>query len=132
VVRRTLGRAARFETITGMKLYQWNSIGLEQLNPLFARKVVHGANLTIARVELKKDCAVPEHSHINEQITIIESGALKFSIGGGEQILRAGDVMVIPPHLPHGVVALEDTVAMDVFAPAREDWQRGDDAYLRR
>ncbi len=32
---------------------------------------------------------------------------------------------------PHRVVALEDSVAMDVFAPVREDWLRGDDAYLR-
>jgi quercetin dioxygenase-like cupin family protein len=114
-----------------MKLYQWNTMEREQLNPRFARTALHGANLTIARVELKQNCVVPEHSHVNEQITIIESGALKFSIDGGEQIMRAGDVMVIPPYLPHGVVALEDTVAMDVFAPAREDWQRGDDAYLR-
>jgi hypothetical protein len=30
------------------------------------------------------------------------------------------------------VEALEDTVALDIFTPAREDWIRGDDAYLRR
>jgi hypothetical protein len=30
------------------------------------------------------------------------------------------------------VIALEDTVALDLFAPRREDWIRGDDAYLRR
>jgi hypothetical protein len=29
-------------------------------------------------------------------------------------------------------VALEDTVVTDVFAPRREDWIAGDDAYLRR
>jgi hypothetical protein len=30
------------------------------------------------------------------------------------------------------VEALEDTVALDIFTPAREDWISGDDAYLRR
>jgi hypothetical protein len=30
------------------------------------------------------------------------------------------------------VEALEDTVVLDIFTPAREDWIRGDDAYLRR
>jgi hypothetical protein len=30
------------------------------------------------------------------------------------------------------VEALEDTIVIDVFAPVREDWVRGDDAYLRR
>jgi hypothetical protein len=34
--------------------------------------------------------------------------------------------------VPHKVVALEDTVVVDVFSPARDDWQRGDDAYLRK
>jgi quercetin dioxygenase-like cupin family protein len=33
--------------------------------------------------------------------------------------------------VPHGVEALEDSVVVDVFSPAREDWIRGDDAYLR-
>jgi len=115
-----------------MKLYQWNTMEQEQMNPLFGRKAIHGANLTIARVELKRDCLVPQHSHVNEQITMMESGALKFAIDGGERILRAGDILVIPPHMPHAVVALEDSVAVDIFSPAREDWQRGDDAYLRR
>ena len=29
------------------------------------------------------------------------------------------------------VEALEDSVAVDLFAPVREDWRRGEDAYLR-
>jgi len=29
------------------------------------------------------------------------------------------------------VEALEDSLAVDVFSPVREDWIRGDDAYLR-
>jgi quercetin dioxygenase-like cupin family protein len=38
---------------------------------------------------------------------------------------------VIPGNVPHRVEALEDSVVFDVFAPRREDWIRGDDAYLR-
>jgi hypothetical protein len=30
------------------------------------------------------------------------------------------------------VETLEDSVVVDVFSPAREDWMKGDDAYLRR
>ena len=88
--------------------------------------------MTIARLEIQEGAVVPEHSHVNEQVTMVERGALKFSIEGQEQIVRAGEVLVIPPNAPHGVVALEDTVVVDLFAPAREDWIRGDDAYLRR
>jgi hypothetical protein len=34
--------------------------------------------------------------------------------------------------VPHQVIALQDTVVVDVFSPCREDWLRGDDAYLRK
>jgi quercetin dioxygenase-like cupin family protein len=88
--------------------------------------------VTIARLEIQKGATVPEHNHVNEQVSLVESGALQFSIDGQERIVRAGEVLVIPPEAKHGVVALEDTVVVDMFSPAREDWIRGDDAYLRR
>ena len=47
-------------------------------------------------------------------------------------MLRAGEMLEIPPHVPHSVEALEDSVAVDLFAPVREDWRRGADAYLRK
>ena len=37
-------------------------------------------------------------------------------------MVGAGESLVIPPNVPHGVVALEDTVVTDVFTPRREDW----------
>src|SRR5437588_8901957 len=115
-----------------MNHHGWNQMEQEQLNPRVARRAIHGNNLTIARLEIQKDAIVPEHSHVNEQVSMVERGALKFSIEGQELIVRAGEVLVIPPHAPHGVVALEDTIVVDMFTPAREDWIRGDDAYLRR
>jgi quercetin dioxygenase-like cupin family protein len=43
-----------------------------------------------------------------------------------------GQVLELKPHLPHGVEVLEDAVVLDLFTPPREDWIRGDDAYLRK
>jgi len=103
----------------------------EPLNPLVGRKMLHGLNATIARIRLLKGAVVPMHSHPNEQISMVESGALRFTIEGEERVLRAGDVVIIPPDVPHTVEALEDSLAVDLFSPPREDWIRGDDAYLR-
>jgi quercetin dioxygenase-like cupin family protein len=75
---------------------------------------------------------VPLHHHVNQQVTMLKSGALQFDMGGETIILRAGEVLVIPPNLPHRVEALEESTATDLFTPAREDWIRGDDAYLRK
>ena len=115
-----------------MQLYNWNTMEPEQLNARITRKVLHSANLTIARLELLKHATVPEHNHVQEQVATVERGALKFFMEGREQIVRSGESLAIPSGVPHAVEALEDTIVVDVFSPAREDWIRGDDAYLRR
>ena len=115
-----------------MNLYDWNRMEAEQLNPGLRRKAIHTQNMTIARLEILKSAVVPEHHHVHEQVATVESGALKFYIDGGEQIVRAGESIAIPPNVPHSVEAMEDSVVVDIFAPSRDDWQRGDDSYLRR
>lgn len=115
-----------------MTHYDWNSMPAEQLNPRITRRTVHTQNLTIARLQIAKDAVVPEHAHVNEQVATVERGVLRFHIDGREVILAAGQSLAIPPNVPHSVVALEDTTVVDIFSPRREDWIRGEDAYLRK
>lgn len=110
----------------------WNSVPLEQLNPLFQRHFVVGQEIMLARVLMKKGCIVPEHSHHNEQLTYILEGTLKFWIDGREIVVKAGETLCIPSNMPHKAEALEDTVDLDVFSPPREDWINKSDHYLRR
>jgi quercetin dioxygenase-like cupin family protein len=95
------------------------------------RQFIVGSNVMLARILLKKGAHVPLHSHPNEQIAYILEGCLKFVIDGREVIVRAGEVLCIPPHVPHEAFALEDTVDLDIFNPPRQDWIDKDDAYLR-
>lgn len=115
-----------------MKHYQWTGIPAEKMNPLVTRQVIHGDTVTIAKLVLLKGSHVPTHSHINEQLSMIESGSLRFNVDGREIVVRAGETLVIPPLVPHSATADEDCTATDVFSPIREDWIRGDDAYLRK
>ncbi len=116
-----------------MNHYRWGEIEHEQMNPLFARRVIHGEHLTLARVFLKKGCQVPMHSHQNEQISNVLEGRLRFEIGDQKQekIVGPGELLQIPPNVPHRAEALDDCVCLDIFTPVREDWLRGEDAYLR-
>ncbi len=113
----------------------WSSIPPEQLSPLLTRQFVTGQQAMLARIHLKKGCIVPRHTHANEQIAFILSGALRFSVGeegsATDYIVRGGEVLVLPGHVPHLAEALEDTENLDIFAPPRQDWISGDDAYLR-
>jgi len=115
-----------------MPQYNWPEVTLEILNPLVSRLVIHTEKLTIAQLMLKKGAIVPLHHHENEQVTMMQSGALRFEIAGESVVIRGGDMLTIPPNAPHMVETLEDSVATDVFTPRREDWIRGDDAYLRK
>ncbi len=115
-----------------MEHYNWAAIEEEKLNPLLGRKMIHTGAMTIAQIWLGKGCVVPEHQHTNQQTTMVRSGVLKLEIDGETTVLKAGDVMVIPSNVRHRFEALEESTATDLFIPQREDWMRGDDAYLRK
>lgn len=114
------------------KHHVWSKVELETLNPLLQRQLVTGTNVMLGRILLKKGCVVPLHSHHNEQLSYVIEGALRFRIHGKDTVVHAGEVLTIPPHVPHLVKALRDSVTLDVFHPPRMDWINKTDAYLRK
>ena len=115
--------------------YRWDSMKKERVSDMLERRLITGDRMMLAHVYLKKGCIVPKHSHENEQLTYILEGALKFWIGDDESeeiTVRAGEVLLIPSHLPHKAEALEETLDVDVFSPPRQDWLDKKDDYLRR
>lgn len=115
--------------------FRWSDIPEERVTDTISRKLITGDGMMIAHVYLKKEALVPQHSHHNEQITYIISGALHFYIGADraqEIIVRAGEVLHIPSHVPHEARALEDTLDVDVFNPPRQDWLDGTDSYFHK
>jgi quercetin dioxygenase-like cupin family protein len=115
-----------------MQVHNWQGIEKEQLNPLYTRQVIHSDTMTVVRVHFKKGCEVAEHSHPNEQVSMVEQGALKFVMDGVEQVVRPGGVVRIAPNLLHSVQAIEDCVMVEVFSPRRQDWIDAADANVRK
>jgi len=114
-----------------VKLVRWTEIETEHLNPLLERQFISTAGVTLARFLLRKGVVVPEHSHPNEQLAYVLEGALRFTVAGETMVVRAGEVLCIPPNVPHQAEALEDTIDLDVFVPSRADWEGGGSGYLR-
>ena len=114
-----------------MDHYNWAAIPEEKLNELASRWVIHTPRMTIARMWLAKGAIVPWHHHVNEQVTMLKSGLLRFETPEKEVLVRPGEALCIPPDLPHRIEALEESMATDLFTPAREDWMQGEDGYLR-
>ena len=113
------------------KFIAWKDVERERLNPSIDREMVHGQQIMLARVFIKKGGHVPLHHHANEQLTYILEGALRFAIDGKEIVVHAGEVLCIPSNMPHEAWAEEDTLDLDVFTPPREDWLGKTDDYLR-
>jgi unsaturated pyranuronate lyase len=109
----------------------WNDVEVEPMNPLLLRQYVSGDKLTVARVELKKGAVVARHSHENEQVTCVLTGALTLRFPDQEITLRPGEILCIPGHLPHEAEAPEDCTVLDIFSPPRTDWVANQDAYMR-
>ena len=115
--------------------FRWEDMPRERVTDLIDRRVITGDGMMIAHVYLKQGSVVPRHRHVNEQITYILEGALRFRIGEGgaeEVTVAAGEVLHIPSNVWHEATALEDTLDVDVFSPPRRDWLDGTDSYFHR
>ncbi|GLR70259.1 cupin domain-containing protein [Agaribacter marinus] len=97
------------------------------------RQFISGQNGMLAWFTLAKGAEVPWHTHEAEQISHVISGEMILTVGIDEKEyrLKRGDIIVIPPHVPHKGRALVDTVEIDVFSPIRKDWLEGTDQYLQ-
>lgn len=112
----------------------WKDVELETVNASMRRRIVTGEKMTIAKIYFDDGFIVPMHSHHNEQITQVVKGKMKFVFDGDEpeeMLLSAGDVVVIPPHVPHQATCIGDVEEIDMWAPRRDDWLDGTDNYLR-
>ncbi|MEM1936587.1 MAG: cupin domain-containing protein [Candidatus Caldarchaeum sp.] len=112
---------------------KWDEVDWERVRSDVWRRVVFGEKMTVAQMRLLKGARVAMHKHHNEQVAYVLEGRVKFVFEGGfERVVDAGGVMVIPPNVEHAAEALEDSLVADIFAPPREDWLKGEDAYLKK
>jgi quercetin dioxygenase-like cupin family protein len=84
---------------------------------------IEGERMTLALVELAPDSTVPGHRHENEQLGMVISGSVTFTIGHETRQLGPGGTWRIPSDTPHQVsVGPDGAVVIDIFAPTRTDW----------
>lgn len=117
------------------QLFKWDQIPREKLNNLLERQMITGDRVMLTHVYMKKGAVVPMHQHENEQMSYLLEGRLRFWVGSEEDpplIVQAGEVLHLPSNVPHKAEAVEDSLAIDVFSPPRQDWLDGTDDYLRR
>ncbi len=113
-----------------MLAVRWEGVEREKIHDGVVRQVVWGQQGTMARFRFARGTHVSPHAHAAEQFTCMVEGAMRIRIEQDELTLRAGDILIVPPHAQHEVWVLENAVVLDFFAPAREDWKEGRHQYL--
>lgn len=86
------------------------------------RTLVHGAATLLTEFRLRRGAALPRHAHPHEQTGYLVSGHMRLSVGGESFDARPGASWTIPGGVEHGAEVLEDSIAVEVFSPVREDY----------
>ena len=85
--------------------------------------LVTSQNMIISFLTMKAGSIFEIHSHPQEQIMIVISGYCDEVIGDKIYRVKEGDVLRLPPNVPHGAFLRDvDCRAIDIFSPVRSDY----------
>ncbi len=94
----------------------------DELKGIQRKTLAYGKHTLMTEFVLKKGSVLPKHQHPHEQTGYLVKGRMRVSLETEEYEAQAGDSWCIPGGAEHGAVALEDSVAIEVFSPVREDY----------
>lgn len=86
------------------------------------KTLVHGVETLLARFKLTKGALLPSHTHPHEQTGYLVSGRIKLYMGSKCYNVGPNDAWCIESGVEHRAEILEDSVAIEVFSPVREDY----------
>lgn len=86
------------------------------------RTLVFGDRTLMTEFVLARNSTLPSHSHPYEQTGYLVKGHMVLRIGETEHDTLAGDAWCIPANVIHGAETAEDSVAVEVFSPVRQDY----------
>ena len=112
-----------------MPVFKYANMPVARPGPNMLRREAHSDHLMMTVIDFVDgpSPAVPPHRHPHEQISYVVAGRVRFILGEGEErtatLVEAGDVIVVPPDVPHAVETLTETARLiDCFYPLREDF----------
>lgn len=91
--------------------------------PGLRRQVLaHSNAMMLVRHEMRKGWRGAAHRHPHEQLVYVISGRIRVIVDGDAIEASTGDNFIVSSNVEHQATALEDSVVLDVFCPAREDY----------
>ena len=113
----------RHDDLPDAKHVSWDGIPVERVAEGIERQVAWGERLMLCRVRFAPHVAVGVHTHLHEQMSVVQKGSARFTVGDQSRVLSAGEAIIFPSQVAHGVTMLdEEVIILDVFTPVREDF----------
>ena len=100
----------------------WKDVPTERAGDGIERQTIHGDRQTLVRYWYAPGAVFPTHAHPEEQMTVVLSGRITFTVGNENVALGPGEVATIPGRVPHGatVAGNEPVETLNTLSPRRE------------
>lgn len=95
---------------------------IKVLDGVERKTLVFGTRTLLTEFMLEKGKVLPMHKHPNEQTGYLVSGHIVLIIAGERFDMQPGDSWAIPGDVEHGAEIIENSIAIEVFSPLREDY----------
>ena len=94
------------------------------LAPGVTAKIASGERTMLSLVTFAPDAVVPTHSHPHEQMGMMVSGTMEFTIAGETRVFSGNELYLVPGGVSHSATAGPGgAVALDAFSPPREEYR---------
>ena len=106
--------------------YFWNpeNIAPKVLAPGVTARIASGEKMMFSLVTLAPNAVVPTHSHPHEQMGMMVSGTMEFTIEGETRVLSGSGMVFVPGGVPHAAKAGPGgAVALEAFSPPKEEFK---------
>jgi len=100
----------------------WQETSHERLDPKLSQQVFTSKNVMVVNYVYDPGLEFEEHSHPQEQVTIVQSGRLLLTVAGEKVELKAGDICSVFPNVRHSSIVVGDdrVEAICIFTPISE------------
>lgn len=113
---------SELSTPQGLLLPDASDVCTEPEPGLERQVLVHSPAMMLVRHRMRKGWRGTPHKHPHEQMVYVVSGRIQTTVHGVVHEAAAGDNFIVESNVEHEATALEDSVVLDIFTPAREDY----------
>ena len=106
-------------------VFQWAELTIPSTIPGASTGLLPGHQLVAIYANLSPGTRVPYQTHPTEQLVHMLSGRLRIWIADEEHVVSPGDVVLIPPDVPHRgeAVGPENAVYLEVLTPVEDRYR---------